>query len=144
MKKKKSKIKQKTKFSFTQKWGTYRNETFVVVGMTHNQIIALMKRQKFHKEWITEFDKNKADNDSKWFAGGNSGVTWLHEGKSILWFKTWKNDWFHWDCLVHEVSHLIDGILVETRSMGNETEAKAYQFEYMFRNLRRKFYEICP
>jgi len=142
--KKRKKAKKKKVRAYIQGWGTYTNQTIVVVGMTHDQITGVMRRMKADPKIIAAWDKDKKENDERWLAGANNGCSWFHDGRSLVWFKDWKNNWEHWDTLVHELSHVIDQVLAVEKGMATETEGKAYQFEYLFRQIRRKLFQLYP
>lgn len=142
---KKSKTKQR-KFSYLQEWGSYTNQTYIAIGMNHNEIVKDMKRRNFGAHIIKIFNDQKKENDDRWFNPqvGNTGVCWFHDGKSLLWLPHWKNDWEHWDTIVHEISHLIFEVMCKGKNMTVETEAQAYQLEYLFRAIRRKLWKRFP
>lgn len=125
-----------------QGWGSYTPETLVVVGgYTHDQITAIMKRIKGKKDIIAEWDKNKKDHDEKWLGGQNHGVLWHHESATVLWLKEFNNTWDNFDTIIHEVSHMVDIVLRDGKKMSEETEACAYQTEFLFREIRRKLFK---
>lgn len=134
------KRKQKKQY-FIQDWGTYSNQTLVVVGMKHEEIVSLMKRLKFDKEGITNFDteSKKEDEADKAFAYTCKGFMWFDDqGRSVLWFREWTNDWDHYDTLLHEIYHGVHHLMHLNKKMVKEEEACAYQMEYLFRSIRRK------
>lgn len=125
--------------SFIQDWGTYSNQTLVVVGMNHKQIIAKMKQMHLNKEIIQEFDKSGKDKDDIELIKGANAFCWLDEhGRSVLSFVKWDGSWVDYDTLVHETYHLVYSILHKHKNMKKEEEACAYQMEYLFRNIRKK------
>jgi len=115
---------------FIQEWGTLPNETLVVVGLTQKQIVARMKRSKFHKDVVEAFSRSEPLEDA-------SAWVWLRQGRTMLWFPEWKNDWEHYNTLLHETNHLVYHI-IRDKGMTNEIEAQAYQHEYLFDNIRRR------
>ena len=131
--------KKNKKFFFIQDWGTFSNETLVCVGMTHNEIVGVLRQIKAKIEIARSFiqDHDKFENfsglDRVWYDRGL--------GATILSLKDWSNDWKHWDCLVHESTHLVHEILGHQKNMMDEDEARAYQIEYLFREIRRKLWD---
>lgn len=122
---------------FLQDWGTYQNQTIVVVGMTQKQIVSLMRRRKFDKVAIDAFEAD--DEIPKFFCEENKGGVWHHDGKTVMWLREWKDDWDHHETIVHECFHLVVEILGRQKNMGfSHEEALAYQQEYLWRNIRRK------
>lgn len=127
---------------YIQGWGTYSNETLVCVGMTFDEILAAQKKEKAYP-WIKKvmlLDKHLIVEQLN---AGNAFV-WHNDGTTLLYFPEWKNNWNHWDTLIHEISHLIDFVMVGGKRMSDETEGKAYQMEYLFREIRRKLWKLYP
>lgn len=124
-------------FSFLQDWGTFRNETFVVVGMGRLEILLAMKRQNFRDDAIKAFENEfrPRDNDPA------DAFIWTYEGVSLLWFRDWKIDLEHYGNLVHETNHLVFEM---SRDGGyrDELEANAYQQQYLWLNIIRKMNEF--
>jgi hypothetical protein len=57
--------------------------------------------------------------------------------KSIIVLRDGKNNWDFFESIMHEVHHAVEEIS-SAKGMIDELEAKAYLFEYLFRNIRRK------
>lgn len=102
-----------------------------------------MKKNKLSREAILAFEKDTIL-DEKWFIKQNNAACWFYESKSVLWFREWKNDWEHWDTLLHECYHLIHTILHKDKNMAKDDEGCAYQLEYLFRNIRRTLWGLKP
>lgn len=117
------------KFSFVQDWGTYPNETFVVVGLAHKEILAAMRRRKFKKDAISAFAETGRPNKDE----TASAFAW-YRGPSVLWFPEWQIDLAHYANLVHETNHLVFDA-ARDKGMRYEPEAQAYQQEYLFSNI---------
>ncbi len=122
---------------FIQDWGTYTNQTLVVLGMNRKQIVHQLKRfgvKKDFKDWIEKngefIDENIAREDKGFFAHNNGG--------SILWLKGWDNTWGAGEVLLHELHHAVHFILGQSKGMLAECEAMAYQQEWLFRTIRRR------
>lgn len=138
----KKKVLKPFKTYWIQGWGTYSAETLVCIGgYTHDEVVKIMKKIKAKENIIAEFNKNKKEHDEKWLNGSNDGVLWHHESATLLWIKSWNNTWDNFDTLVHEVSHMVDIVMRDGKKMEGETEACAYQTEYLFKNIRRKIVE---
>lgn len=143
MKKKKKTIKKPVKlkkFAFIQGWGTYSNETFVAVNMDFKQICFKMKSMKVNKEFVLDFASNK-DSIGSFMTKDNNAMCWFSDGRSVLWFREWVDDWGHYDTLLHECYHLVHNILHKAKNMANDDEGSAYQLEYLFRELRRELHK---
>lgn len=122
------------KFAFVQDWGTYSNETLVIVGMNAEEILA--HADKRNLAFSGDFPKQLRRIFKKEAASSTSGRCLFDEGRSLLWLPSWKNDWENWETLMHEIVHLIHRCLCINKCMGEEDEAQAYQMEYLFHNLR--------
>ena len=122
---------------FIQDWGTYKNETLVCIGTGHKEVLRFINShgiQKRFKKWILgneELFKSAVDRK-------DNGFFLFNEGMSLLWLKDWKNDWEHYDTLLHELNHAVYFILGNSRLMNAEPEGLAYQQEYLFREIRHK------
>lgn len=131
-------MKKSKKFAFIQGWGTYSNETLVVVGMGAEEIINYLHKNDF--SFSSDFTEQlrqsfKDDEDDP-----PSGRCVFDEGRSMLWLPSWKDDWENWETLMHEIVHLIHRGLCINKFMSKEDEAQAYQMEYLFRNLRTELH----
>ena len=54
----------------------------------------------------------------------------------ILFMKNMKRDWYFWETLLHEITHIVH-TLSRKGGFEDETEHKAYLTEYLFREIRR-------
>lgn len=129
--------KNKTKKIFIQDWGTYSNETIVSIGSSPGEVKRFMEKAKIKKEpkeWLLrKFDELENIKPSE------SGFCLLSDkGWTFLWLRDFDDTWDFWSTLIHEISHLIDHVLREHKLMWKETEACAYQTEYLFNSIRRK------
>lgn len=134
MKKRTKKATKQKPIIFIQDHGTYTNETVCCFGGTKKDILAYLKRIKSTKDayqWIlSDFDDEKPSEQG--FVLSNS------HGHTLLWMFPYKNYWKFWEILIHELSHLVDVVLSDQKKMMQETEARAYQIEFLFRSIRRK------
>jgi len=117
--------------------GIFRNEFVVSVGMSYNEIVNYIKKHKFDKrfiKWQVEEKENFIMNIE------NAPAFTLFNKKyafGIVWFKTWKNNWENYECLLHEVSHIVDFVSCQ-KNFEYESEARAYLTEYLFHEIRVK------
>lgn len=130
--------KNNKKFFYVQEWGSYTNQTLVCVGMTANEIVSASKKLKSDKEFIDFLDKDIRDEVDKLQIDGSNGMFTEKNGASLLWLKVWENTWKSTGVLIHELSHAIYMILDKSKGMMDEVEAKAYQQEYLFHQIRSK------
>jgi hypothetical protein len=119
------------KFAFIQDWGTYTNETLVIIGMDAEDMLRYVKQNGLN------FSSGFSEKLRRAFKDTNaSGRCVFDEGRSILWLPSWSNTWEDYDTLIHEIVHLIYRCLCCNKNMGDEDEAQAYQTEYLFRKIR--------
>lgn len=129
------------KIAYSQGWGTYPNQTIVSVGMTAREVIDWMKKQKkCNKKFLESYEASEEFND----ISNVKGLAWsdIDHGFSVLMLSDWKNDWNHFDTLLHECCHLVHHILGKSRAMMDEDEAKAYQTEHLFREIRNNLFRL--
>ena len=124
--------KSPKKFCYLQNWGSFEHETFVVVGMSLKEILRYMVRHAFCEDTIESFEACARNSIL------TSALVWRKDGRTVLWFPDWKDDWYHWSTLVHETHHLVNGVLAEHSDMIDEPEAQAYQQEYLFNSIRKR------
>lgn len=131
---------KRRKFYFVQEWGTYSNETLVVVGMTKDEILALLKRKKYNKDIVNRFTSHGPSLEC---FSTKAAFVWAPPqfGATLLYFPEWRFDWDHIETLVHEINHLLFFVLGQKKGMSDETEAMAYQNEFLFREIRRKLFK---
>lgn len=134
---KKSKVK---KYYYIQSWGTYASDTLVFVGYDFNGILKVLK--KYKQDGFIEFLKNDTSLKTNISNNNYKGYAIGYNTKSILLLKEYKNDWKCFDIILHEIHHLVYIILGQERDMKNEMEAQAYQFEYLFKNIRQKLNKV--
>lgn len=119
----------KTKKIFVQNWGTYQNDTLVCIGVTFEEICKYCHKKLFIAP-NPEIEKTIKE--------GYPAQTYVNEDhSSILWMRKFKNNWQSFEILLHEIHHLVYNIF-GLKGMEKEKEAQAYQFEYLFHNIRRK------
>ena len=127
-------MKKQPKKYFLQNWGTYSNDTFVCVGMNKKEITEALKKLSASKDIIDRWENKGCDFHE---IGSNASV-WEEDGLTLLWFKKWTKTWNDLNVLVHEIYHLIYLVLHKRKGMADEQEGCAYQFEYLFNEMRKK------
>jgi len=128
---KKPKVK---KFIYIQDGGTYSNEVLIGVSVTTEDIIRYVKRNglNFSDGFLRKL-RASFNNEA---CANASGRTIFDEGRSILWLPAWRQDWDHFETLMHECWHLVHRTLLVNKGMEMEDEAQAYQLEYWFHHIR--------
>ncbi len=137
MNKKKKQVIPKLKKPFIVNWGTYRSDTVVVVGYNFDQMIYAFKKIGISEDNIKEVveDREKIEPSIQ----KASGFVWTSGGKSMLWLEKYDKESMDSQCtLVHEIVHLIYDILIKYRGVHAGDEAVAYQFEYLYKQIKLK------
>ncbi len=134
MKKRAKKATKQKSIIFIQDHGTYSNETVCCFGGTKKDILAYLKRIKATKSAIQFVSKDFPEK----YPSENGFIIYSDNGQTVLWMFPYKNCWKFWDILIHELSHLVDVVLSKQKCMSEETEARAYQIEFLFKTIRRK------
>lgn len=125
----------KKPFGFVQDWGTFPDQTLVVIGVkSKNDIIEIARKVGGHKKLLEKLkDMGEPPLECAGF------FEYLGDGcGSILYMKTYKDDWTFWGTLMHELHHAVFYTLQRHRSMDAEKEALAYAQQDLFQNIRRK------
>lgn len=133
------------KHIYLQSWGTYSDETVVAVGASHEDILAWAKKIKAKPWIIKEIEEGKKKLEEYMDGRGCFIEMTGPTGRAtILWLRKWDRSLEDVSVLVHELSHAIDLVLVKALCMGDETEAKAYQLQFLYlavlRELDRMWY----
>lgn len=128
--------------AFLQDWGTLPTETIVVLGYrTKEELlegiktnITGIKPAAFKSLAESNFAKyiEKAEND---------GFVYYDNGRTLLYLKSWNHTIYTVGVFVHELSHLVDFIFRD-KGMLEETEARAYQTEYLFAQIATRLDKI--
>ena len=128
---------------FSQDIHPYRHEILVCVGATPKDILKWVKVNgtKYAQKDFSSILSQEKELFEKIVNGEKKGYA-LHFTKDkrdyyFLLLQTLSDKWDYWECLIHEISHIIDWI-VEACMLEKETEARAYLHEWLFREIRRK------
>ena len=116
----------------------YHSPFYLIVSAPEklNQIISRQVKDK--QEWIEE-----SRGDAKWFnliEGEKNYFIWMHE---VLWERD-RNGTMA--TLSHELSHHVDIVfddigMLQSDKLGDITEARAYYFEYLLRQVLKYLYK---
>jgi len=133
------------KHVFIQDWGTYSDQMIVSVGMSTEDLLSWVKKLKDLKEGVVEIlEENLKTMENRRDKGGFMRFTTEKCAVSCLIILEWDRTLENNGLLVHELSHAIDFVLGNGKMMERETEAKAYQLEFLYlaivRELDRKWY----
>ena len=129
-------MKKPFKTIFLQDWGTYSYQTVVTVGLHREDILRWAKKNLSPKKFKAIQDNEELKEDLEFCEGyfiwvkGNAKI-------SVLWLREWSTKWFWIDTLAHELNHAIHA-WADYAVLTEEDEAKAYQFEYLFRKMREE------
>lgn len=96
------------------------------------------KKNKWESSWLKQQTKEFTTPDKE--SGG--GVTYNKETNKplILFLRAKKRDWYYYECLIHEISHLVF-CLSKLCSFEDESEFQAYLTSYLFKEIRLKLYD---
>ena len=116
--------------------------------MSHADIVNYMRRIKAKIGIAENFVKAKTDieeyiNRRGDAVGGLTHIDYEH-ATTVLILPSWENEWKYLDVLVHEITHMVHAILGKCLNMMDEDEARAYQTEFLFKEIRKKLYEHYP
>lgn len=121
---------KKHKF-FVQDSGTFQPNFLVIVGEDIKAIAKFVsKNWSSESELIITEIKRKIDNT------GLVGSCISENGKAIVWLRKWEKDNESISILVHELHHLVNGLLKPKNIYDEETFA--YQIEYLTKNILDK------
>ena len=126
---------------FSQDIPPYRHEMLVCVGATQKEAIRWIKRfgvKSVKSDYVGWLEKNE-----KLFTEISEGnqlgyaVANLEKHYLVLILRKFEDNWSYWECLIHELSHILDWIC-DWKMLNGETEARAYLHEWLFREIRRE------
>ena len=137
---------RRRKGSFVLDWGTFQDDTLVLVGLGHSEWEAAAKKVDGAAKGFVDWVKKAADNCYE--AGAFEGTKgfFYHDTSpwTILCFPEWNGTWEDYGTLMHELHHAVHYVLGERRHMKDEMEALAYQQEFLFSQCRRKLNDLKP
>lgn len=142
MKKKKVKPKKPlVKQYFLQPTYQWRKDIFVCTGLSAKQMLAKIKTYK-PKQWIIDHAVAKQE---QWKTAIDSGCAFVsceptHHAFFVR-LREYEDTWEFWETLLHELNHLVD-MMGENQNFNDETEAKAYLQEFLFKEIRQKLQGI--
>lgn len=127
------------KFAFLQDWGTYTTQTFVAVGLKHDEILTAMRAMGCEEQLVKRYDAGMGRHkDTTEAYDPNGAFVWRGRppgSVNLLWMGAWKNNLTWYGNLLHETAHLVKFFITDYRHMEDETEAQAYQQEYLFQRV---------
>ena len=125
----------KTKQIFIQDTGIYSNEIIVAVNSSKDDILKFVKKLKGAKKEAVEWIKTE-ERAFEIFEKNNALVA-HNDGRFMLLLRRPTDEWTYWECLLHELHHIVHYI-AQDKMFENEMEAQAYLQEYLFHSIRRK------
>lgn len=130
---------------FSQEIPPYRHDFLVCIGADSKDAIRYVKKsfiKKLKKDFIELLEtRENLFIEIKNGKQGGFAVANLDEHYLILILPKLEDNWDYWECLIHELSHILDWIC-DWKMLNGETEARAYLHEYLFRQIRRKIQGI--
>lgn len=132
------KKKKQKKIIFIQDCGIYSNEIIVAANAEKKDIIAFLKKQKIKKEGLKWIEKEeKAFEVFK----QNNALVAHSDGRFMLLLRAVEDCWDYWECLLHELNHIV-WYIARGKMFQEEMEAQAYLQEHLFHKIRRKLMGI--
>lgn len=127
------------KTCFVLDWGTYACQSVVAINTPKAEVLAFMRRAKLKKAFVAAYEGDDVPSDDD-----AAGYFWhVREPQgSVIAVTSPFNQWPFWEALVHECHHAVHRWLGKDRGMENETEALAYQQEYLWKTIRQKCFAI--
>ena len=128
------KKKVKARKMFVQPIHPYRHELLVCAGMSMKEVVKKVD-DKECADWIRKGEYMFQNIESK----KQAGYTAFHQDKGYIMvlLQPVNDKWEYWECLIHELSHVVDDIS-SMKMLQEEGEARAYLQEWLFREIRRK------
>ena len=137
---KKNKPKNKP-LIFPQDIPPYRHSMLVCVGANSKDVLEWLKKNS--KKGIKQDYIKFVNSHEKLFNEVNNGnqlgyaIAELDKQYLIMVLRKFEDNWGYWECLIHELSHILDWIC-DWKMLNGETEARAYLHEWLFKEIRRK------
>jgi hypothetical protein len=126
-------------FHFTQYWGTYANQTLVMVNVEPKDVPKRVASLKLVSDENMELLMEMAQTASEEEGNGNKGMFVFNDehALSMLVLNDFDFSWKNWDTLMHECHHAVHIMLGEKRCMSSEREALAYAQQFLVSEIRR-------
>ena len=137
--------KRAKKFIFFQSIPPYRSEVLVCAGITLEETKAYAKKEvapvykKEYLEWLDSHEEQFELIAKKKMLGFS--LIRRETGDLLLILEDYRDEWWYWECLIHELHHLVEYIS-EMKMLDGEIEAKAYLQEWLFHSIRRKLQKV--
>lgn len=113
---------------FLLKWGSYAEETiFCFGGASKKRILKELRKMGACKRFIREFKAGFVINKQV------AGLFWEASKGNVIWIGSGDVTIPTIGTIAHEVHHAVHFRLDQHRSMENESEAQAYQFEFLLK-----------
>jgi hypothetical protein len=127
---------KKLKYTFTQFCETFEIEIVCFIGLDYEDILKEVNKKLYNNEFK---ECIKKDGTLEKYIEKDLGFFTHYKDKGFmtLWMKEYKDEWDFYEILLHELHHGVH-IISESRGFMDEMEAKAYLFQYLFREIRRK------
>jgi hypothetical protein len=125
---------------FILNWGTYPQDTLVLIGTPHREWLKVAKIYSKKKDLLSWVEQEAMSEDISPIFKTSKGMFIYSpdHSYSMLWLAEWDSEWVNYETLMHELHHAVHLMLGKKRGMADETEALAYQQEFLFRQARRK------
>lgn len=132
-------IKREFKTCFVLDWGTYGCQSVVAINTPTAEVLAFMRKAKLKKAFIAAYERSEMPVE-----GSGAGYFWrcFEPTGSVISVTAEFNTWPFWEALVHECHHAVHRWLGDDRGMAGETEALAYQQEYLWKTIRQRCFAI--
>ncbi len=112
----------------------YRHDIFVSAGATYEQAMAYAKKEMANEVFM-EFLEGSKQYFEEVMGTKKAFSIRSNKGDLILLLPAPVDEWWYYETIVHELSHLMDW-LVEQKMLQGESEARAYLTEWLFVALR--------
>lgn len=138
----KKKIENKIKI-FSQDTGIFV-ESFIVTNCTEKSKILKFVKKQYVEEFYEKFDRMITQEHLDSIKNEKDGAVTFTEAETktviLIVIPSMEDAWTFLDSINHEIAHVVHYLSIR-KGFEGETEAKAYLHEYLFREIRRKFYK---
>ena len=135
----KKKPKPITKGMFELDISIYATWAAVFVGVNHQQALALAKKQRYSKKFLTALNDDVAIEKCNNVSADTNveGSVCKIDDYLFIFLPPYKLDWDYYDILNHEIFHLTQFVAVP-RGFWDEIEPPAYLHTWLFKTIRKK------